>query len=425
MKLQAYRLRNYRRLRDVVIELDDKISIFVGANNSGKTSAVQGLYSLLRGDAKRLELFDFSASLWADIDKIGDAGADGDSTPDSLPVISLDLWFKVGEEDLAVVMPLLPSTEWDGKCVGLRVTFEPRNPIELVQRFRELREKGDAAASALKEKQGAAQSGISDYKPWPESLTKYLAKELSTEYMFRYYVLDEREFNGSYREISKDYSPLLLSGDKEKGGAALIKSLLKVDFLRAQRHLDDPDDGAGSRSENLSRKLSRFYQRHLKKREDDHQALQALDASEKSLNFHLQEVFKDTLERLKKLGYPGVNNPEIVIRAALEPSTVLEQDARVHYVILGMLSQEEFRRIFQIATTAWASRTSCTWLLNFSTCTKGGAAMKKSVPRCTLYSLKNRKRTYMRRFSRYLSGISSNCLRRIRSTIPSSVLNSW
>lgn len=36
MKLQAYRLQNYRRLRDVVIELDDEISIFVGANNSGK-----------------------------------------------------------------------------------------------------------------------------------------------------------------------------------------------------------------------------------------------------------------------------------------------------------------------------------------------------------------------------------------------------
>ena len=335
MKLQAYRLRNYRRLRDVVIELDDKISIFVGANNSGKTSAVQGLYSLLRGDAKRLELFDFSASLWEDIDKIGDAGADGVNTPDLLPVISLDLWFRVGKEDLAVAMPLLPSTEWNGKCVGLRVTFEPRHPIELVQRFRELREKGNAAASALKEKQGAAQSGISDYKPWPESLTKYLTKELSTEYTFRYYVLDEQKFNDSYREKSKGYSPPLLSGDKEKGGAALIKSLVRVDFLRAQRHLDDPDDGVGSRSENLSRKLSRFYQRHLKKREDDYQALQALDASEKGLNFHLQEVFKETLDRLKKLGYPGVNNPEIVIRAALEPSTVLGQDAKVHYVIPG------------------------------------------------------------------------------------------
>lgn len=60
MKLQAYRLQNYRRLRDVVIELDDKISIFVGANNSGKTSAAQGLHSMLEGKKSRFKLFDFS-----------------------------------------------------------------------------------------------------------------------------------------------------------------------------------------------------------------------------------------------------------------------------------------------------------------------------------------------------------------------------
>lgn len=344
MKLQAYRLRNYRRLRDVVIELDDKISIFVGANNSGKTSAVQGLYSLLRGEAKRFELFDFSAALWSSIDEIGEAAAGDVDAAKSLPVISLDMWFRVGEEDLVVAMPLLPSTDWDGKCVGLRVTFEPKNPLELVQRFRELREKGNTAALALSEKVAAAKGAgaanaatspdVSDYKPWPESLTKYLTKELGAEYSFRYYVLDEREFDG-YREKDADYSPLLISADKERGGATVIKSLLKVDFLRAQRHLDDPDEGTSSRSENLSRKLSRFYQRHLEKRGDDHQALQALDASEKGLNFHLKEVFKDTLDRLKKLGYPGVNNPDIVIRAALEPSTVLGQDAKVHYAVPG------------------------------------------------------------------------------------------
>lgn len=344
MKLQAYRLRNYRRLRDVVVELDDKISIFVGANNSGKTSAVQGLYSILRGEAQRFEIFDFSAALWPSIDEIGESPVGDVDAAKSLPVISLDMWFRVGEEDLVVAMPLLPSTDWDGKCVGLRVTFEPKSPVELVHRYKELREKGNTAASALAAKVAAANAGgaadgltppdVSDYRPWPESLTKYLTKELAAEYTFRYYVLDEREFDG-YQEKDPDYSPLTIAGDKDKGGAAVIKSLLKVDFLRAQRHLDDPDEGTSSRSENLSRKLSRFYQRHLEKRGDDHQALQALDASEKGLNFHLQEVFKDTLDRLKKLGYPGVNNPDIVIRAALEPSTVLGQDAKVHYVVPG------------------------------------------------------------------------------------------
>lgn len=344
MKLQAYRLQNYRRLRDVVIELDDEISIFVGANNSGKTSAVQGLHSMVRGEVKKFELFDFSAALWAEIDAVGSLDPADEEAASRLPSILLDLWFRVGEDDLATAMSLLPSTEWDGKCVGIRVAFEPRDARELVRRFHELHEKASSAALALEAKHKTrnesaakmvADTGVAEgreYKPWPESLTKYLAKELKKEYAFSYYVLDERAFDG-YREKDHDYEPLPFG--KELGGAAILKSLVRVDFLRAQRHLDDPDAGSSDRAESLSRRLSRFYHRNLEKRADDHAALKALDTSERELNFHLEEVFSDTLKRLARLGYPGVNNPEIVIRAALDPTTVLGQDAKVHYLIPG------------------------------------------------------------------------------------------
>jgi predicted ATP-dependent endonuclease of OLD family len=175
--------------------------------------------------------------------------------------------------------------------------------------------------------------GVTEYKPWPQSLTKFLTKELSRHYGFRYYVLDEREFEG-YKEKSAAYTPHEVAGDRK--GDTILKSLLKVDFLRAQRHLDDPQGGgAAARAENLSSRLSKFYERNLEKREDDHQALHALDVSEKELNSHLKNVFSDTLEQLKKLGYPGVNNPDIVIRAALDPSKVLGQSAKVHYVVPG------------------------------------------------------------------------------------------
>ncbi|TFH79926.1 AAA family ATPase [Pseudomonas kribbensis] len=348
MKLQAYRLQNYRRLRDVVIELDDEISIFVGANNSGKTSAVQGLYSMLRGEVKKFELFDFSAALWAEIDAIGRTPPGDEDAPKQLPSILLDLWFRVGEDDLATAMSLLPSTEWDGKCVGIRVAFEPRDAHALVRKFHELNEKANNAATALvarrsatseagAENAAAAVGDPGEYKPWPESLTKYLFKELSNEYMFRYYVLDERAFVG-YQAKEADYEPLPLG--KEPGGAAILKSLVRVDFLRAQRHLDDPDASSSDRAESLSRRLSRFYHRNLEKRGDDYAALKALDTSEKELNFHLEEVFSDTLKRLAKLGYPGVNNPEIVIRAALDPTTVLAQDAKVHYVVPGAVTAQ-------------------------------------------------------------------------------------
>ncbi|RJF85258.1 ATP-dependent endonuclease [Azospirillum cavernae] len=162
-------------------------------------------------------------------------------------------------------------------------------------------------------------------------MSAYLLKELRREYELRYFVLDHRRFDPKFQELT-GYQPLPL-GD-EPGGAAVLKSLIKVDFLNAQRHLADPSTvSGGGRSEDLSKRLSRFYQRHLDQRQDDHQALKALFESEVGLDKHLAEVFKDTLERLKHLGYPGLNNPRLEIKSALNPASIMTQDARVHYIV--------------------------------------------------------------------------------------------
>ncbi|RJF84560.1 hypothetical protein D3877_08565 [Azospirillum cavernae] len=61
MHLHSYRLRNFRRLRDVHVELAANISIFVGANNSGKTSATQAMQMFLSGGKDAFSLYDFSS----------------------------------------------------------------------------------------------------------------------------------------------------------------------------------------------------------------------------------------------------------------------------------------------------------------------------------------------------------------------------
>ena len=80
--------------------------------------------------------------------------------------------------------------------------------------------------------------------------------------------------------------------------------------------------------------MSRFYKRNLDQRQEDHSALRALFDSEMGLNEHLADVFEDTLGRLSKLGYPGLHNPRLEIKSALNPATIMNtQDARVHYVL--------------------------------------------------------------------------------------------
>lgn len=323
MHLHSYRLKNYRRLRNVYVELAADISIFVGANNSGKTSATQALQMFLSGSRERFSLYDFSSHVWKVLNELGEA----DPTTDAdaiVPSISLDLWFEVEASDLYLVIPILPSSDWAGTQVGIRIEFSATNGQALLQRFREKRQEGLDRVSAMP-------GGAGSYVPWPKCLTDYLEKELHREFEFRYSVLDRAQFNDSY-EPNEGYEPVALGGDLS--GVAVLKSLIKVDNLSAQRHLADPQTGGvAGRAEDLSRRLSRFYQRNLEQRGEDHSALKALFESEQGLNTHLMEVFEPTLKRIATLGYPGLSNPRLEIKSGLNPTTVMSQDARVHYVL--------------------------------------------------------------------------------------------
>ncbi|WP_354691372.1 ATP-dependent endonuclease [Phytobacter sp. RSE-02] len=323
MHLHSYRLKNYRRLQDAHIELADDISIFVGSNNSGKTSATQAIHTFVTGGRERFSLYDFSSSCWKSFDEAGNINL-ADPIPEgfSLPSIDLDLWFEVAAPDLYLVIPLLPSTAWEGTKVGIRVSLTAKSTTTLIQNFQEAKARGTAQAAEL--------PPGSQYTPWPRSMTDYLQRELKSEYELRYFILDRSQFDETFREIG-NYVPDELGG--EPGGGTILKSLIHIDNLGAQRHLADPNPEAGGRSEDLSKRLSRFYKRNLNQRQDDHIALKALFDSEQALNLHLDGVFKPMLDRLAKLGYPGVNNPRLKIMSALDPAHVMSQDARVHYQI--------------------------------------------------------------------------------------------
>ncbi|WP_053765160.1 ATP-dependent nuclease [Leptospirillum ferriphilum] len=327
MYLHSYRIKNYRRLQDVHIELASDISIFVGSNNSGKTSATQVVHTFVAGSKDKISLYDFHSTCWKNFDELGDSAEDR-AEQSELPSISLDLWFEVALSDLYLVVPLLPSTAWAGTQVGIRIEFAARNSAELLQKFRKVRMDAQSKAAVLERRENER------YVPWPTNLTDYLKKELLSEYEFKYYVLDRAQFDNNHKPRA-GYEPLPLG--KDPGGATILKSIIKVDNLNAQRHLADPAPGtisAAGRSEDLSKRLSRFYKRNLDQRSEDHSALRALFDSETGLNEHLAEVFKDIFGSFLKLGIPGRHNPRLEIKSALNPVTIMNsQDARVYYVL--------------------------------------------------------------------------------------------
>ncbi|MBU1374645.1 MAG: ATP-dependent endonuclease [Alphaproteobacteria bacterium] len=327
MHLNSYRIQNYRRLRDVHVALASDISIFVGSNNSGKTSATQAIQMFLSGRKDEFSLFDFSSYTWKLLNEIGAADPAGDATA-TIPSIVLDLWFEIAEDDLHLALQILPSSKWEGKEVGVRIEFGARNVPEMLARYRETKAEALKQVEALGEAKGT-------YVAWPKTLSDFLERELHHEFELRYFVLDRAQFNLGYVE-SAEYVPTVIKADADGGGGAILKSLVRIDCLHAQRHLADASSGTtggAGRAEDLSRRLSRFYKRNLQQRPDDHTALKALFDSEESLNNHLMDVFKPTLERLAKLGYPGMHNPRLEISSGLNPATVMSQDAKVNYVL--------------------------------------------------------------------------------------------
>ena len=322
MHLSKIVLRNFRRLTDVKIDLDQDISIFVGANNSGKTSVAQALHIFLSGDRKGVSLHDFSASRWEDIQAYQDGAEEA-----TLPELSLDLWFEVEAADLHRVIDLLPRLDWEGAHVGVRIAFAPQNAEETLQRFGERFAAAQEAGAQVLVPEGEA-----PYVAPPRNLREYLETELHREYEFRYYVLDEAQFNAEF-EQNPDYEPQELLREQGRTGRDIINTLIKVDFLHAQRHLSD--SAGGSRAEELSRHLSRYYARNLERHAEDHNALRALAVSEAELNRHLEQVFAETLTRLSQLGYPGLTNPRLMIKSALNPATVMnsQDGAHVHYAL--------------------------------------------------------------------------------------------
>jgi predicted ATP-dependent endonuclease of OLD family len=318
MILLSFHVRNFRRLRDAHITLEPDRTIFVGANNSGKTSAAHALSLFLRED--KFLMYDFSAEAWNKFDDV--AKRDTKAANDPVPSISVDLWFQIVASDLHRVIEMVPDLNWEIGPVGVRIELAVKSPAQLLANFIEARKKA-AAPEGKQEKDNA------DYSPWPRSVTDYLIKRFDQEFEFRYFVLDRSQFDEKFN-AKLDYVPQPL-GDGGRSGSKILQSLIRVSFMKAQRHM--AGEGASDRAEDLSRRLGRFYESHLKQHEADYDALRALANSESQLNQHFESVFKPTLDRLGQLGYPGLTEAQLLIRAVVDARQLLKGDANVHYAL--------------------------------------------------------------------------------------------
>ena len=140
MKINHIDIQNFRKLKSCRVELSPTSTIFVGANNSGKTSAMDALIFFLK-KSKRKEICtkEITLSNWSAINEIANDWVMKDQEEKIdfslnawrpyLPAI--DVWLSVEESQIHYVSHILPTLDWDGGLLGIRLILEPKSPIDL------------------------------------------------------------------------------------------------------------------------------------------------------------------------------------------------------------------------------------------------------------------------------------------------------
>ncbi|WP_338509254.1 ATP-dependent endonuclease [Burkholderia gladioli] len=299
MKISGIAIKNFRRLEDVKIDIEERESIFVGPNNSGKTSATAIFRCFLGG--RDFKIYDFSVARMADFDAFVDTG-----DAERLPKIILDLWFSIDPESIAFgrVFTLLPKLA-DFTRVGIRLSYE-------IEDVKKLREHYDAA---YPEQEGGKRV---------KALSQYLALDgnLGRHYSIRYFSLDERPHSGTPPEI-------MTSELEPEEGKRLLKHLIRVEFVDAQRNINDDDS---SRSNRLSSAFSAFYRKNLEQAGPAADAHSVIDENNKQLTDHYAKQFEPLISLIKDLGVPSINDRELRIISSLSPEAALRGSTELLYV---------------------------------------------------------------------------------------------
>lgn len=124
MKIASIYIKNFRKLRRCRIDFSKETTLFVGANNSGKTSAMDALGKFLAG--RNFVFNDFTISNRTAINTIGEEWVVKEcEMPDDLakwePLLPMmDVWLEVERSEIHYVASVIPTLKWRGGKLGIR-----------------------------------------------------------------------------------------------------------------------------------------------------------------------------------------------------------------------------------------------------------------------------------------------------------------
>jgi len=354
--IEFVEIANFRKLLSARVDLSTTTTLFVGANNSGKTSAMLAMRRFLSPRRCPFEVHDLTLSHWPNLIALGEswiAARNADEVVDltiepwvsSLP--TLDLWLHVETGEMHHVRDLIPTLDWEGGRLGVRLRYEPKDLGLLYKDFMgavadaEAMKAAAIAAVAAEHPDVDPQPDPPKLTVWPSNLIDFLSKRLSAHFTIRAYTLDPALLVGPVKSQAQPQAlplaSLPIEGDPLKG-------LIRVHDIPAQRGFgeeqsgDDDDDTPVSASSNrLSDQLRSYYAKHLDPTKGpdpkDLGALQAIEAAQDAFDKRLTESFTAAFSEVEGMGYPGVTDPRPRVSTRLKAIDGLNHSAAVSFEV--------------------------------------------------------------------------------------------
>ncbi|MEZ7713214.1 ATP-dependent endonuclease [Segatella salivae] len=336
MKIHSIHIKNFRKLKNYHIDFGEKETVFVGANNSGKTSAISAIVWFLKNNEK-FTLKEFTATNWALIDRLGDQWLTNDPIDDTLLdshqwddiVPSLDIWIDVADGEQYRVNHLIPSlSTWDGKVVGVRCQYNPKDVKRLYVDYKETKEKAIALQSTEEWKKASSPD------LFPKNLCDFLAKgsNLRDYFEVKYYIIDF-----AIEPTDEDMAQVTPNNDLEKNP---LEELIRVDTILASRDFSDPEGQSDSDIDTLSKQFQKYYSNSNSEEEvlmpEDLELVSGIAKANETYYAKLTKTFEMPVKELKNINYPGFQNPEIKIRSKIQIEEAIKHESAVQFAIQGM-----------------------------------------------------------------------------------------
>ncbi|HAV4219853.1 TPA: AAA family ATPase, partial [Acinetobacter baumannii] len=298
MKIISANIKNFRKLENVSLSFDEKTTVIVGRNNTGKTSTAEIFRSFLSGNSPNLKYVDFCHSSFA---KFIEAAKE----------------FKANPEDEIQLRNLTPSID-----------------LELILDYT---------------------SDADDYGVLSEFIIDLDENLFQTKILVTYKLKDGEIYN-FYSGLETDDLVLFYPNLKKKIGShfesvafvidpsneenrikidfAKIRKLLLVGVINAQRGLDDE---TYSERDVLGKSLGTMFNNASSTNapqdfQDKSQEIKnVVDQLQFKVDTEFQEKVSKLLPQLTLFGYPGIDDKKLSASTELNVKTLLDSHTKVYY----------------------------------------------------------------------------------------------